>query len=74
MSSLTQFTKRFNHFLYRQHLRKLGPEEIESARAWCLAFIRREHPHFTEAEIEHLYENLIHIKIIAVDGWAQRMN
>ena len=26
------FIERFNLFLYRQHIRKLGPEEIETAR------------------------------------------
>jgi len=74
MSTVSNFTERFNLFLYRQHIRKLGPTEIEMAREWCLALIRREHPGFTEAEIDAYYENLIHIKYIAVDEWTRRMS
>ena len=54
MTTVSNFTERFNQFLYRQHLRKLGPTEIESAREWCFAWIRREHPHFEQDEVERI--------------------
>ncbi len=73
MSSLSVFTERFNLFLYRQHIRKLGPAEIEAAREWCFNLIRKEHPELNEAQVERLYENLIHVEVTAVDEWTRRM-
>ena len=63
----TEFAERVNLFLYRQHIRKLGPSEIEVAREWCFNLIRREHPQWSQEEVERFYENLIHVKITAVD-------
>jgi hypothetical protein len=71
---LSDFAERFNHFLYRQSIRKLGPSEIELARDWSCDFIRREHPNFTEEQVARFYENLIHIQVIAVDEWTRRMS
>jgi hypothetical protein len=71
---LSDFTDRFNHFLYRQSIRKLGPSEIELAREWSYDFIRREHPQFTEGQVARFYENLIHVQVTAVDEWTQRMS
>jgi hypothetical protein len=71
--SFSDFTDRFNHFLYRQSIRKLGASEIELAREWSCDFIRREHPHFTEDQVARFYENLIHIQVTAVDEWTRRM-
>jgi hypothetical protein len=68
------FTERFNLFLYRQHIRKLGDAEIALAREWAFDLIRREYPHFTEEQANRFYENLINIKIVAVDEWTQRMS
>jgi hypothetical protein len=68
------FAQRLNLFLYRLHLRKLGPTEIETARNWCLNFIRREHPHFSEEEVERFYESLIQVELIPIDEWSRRMN
>ena len=73
-SALTAFTEKFNLFLYRQHIRKLGPEEIALAREWSLNLIRREHPHLTEEQVERFYENLIHVRVSAVDEWTRRMS
>jgi hypothetical protein len=74
MSRVNDFAERFNLFLYRQHVLKLAPAERETAREWCLQFIRREHPKLTEAEVERFYENLINVKFTAVDEWTQRMS
>jgi hypothetical protein len=73
MRSVSDFTERFNLFLYRQHIRKLGPTEIELAREWCMAVIRREHPQLTTEEAERFYENLITVKWNSVDEWSRRM-
>jgi hypothetical protein len=67
------FTERFNAFLYRQHIRKLGVVEIETAREWCLNLIRREYPHLDEEKRERFYESLIHVQVTAVDEWTRRM-
>ena len=66
-------TERFNLILYRQKIRQLGPSGIEMAREWCLAFIRREHPHLTAEEVDRFYEKLVTIKWSAVDEWSERM-
>jgi hypothetical protein len=73
MNRASNFTERFNRFLYRQHLRKLGPGEIETAREWCHFIIRREHPHLTEEQRDLFYKNLINVKITVVDEWTRRM-
>ncbi len=65
--------ERLNQFLHRQNVRKLTPEERELARQWCLDLIRREHPAFTDEQVDTYYENLINVRIIAVDEWTQRM-
>jgi len=54
-------------------MRKLTPEEIETARLWSLSLIRREHPEWTEDEVDRFYYNLINVNITVVDQWAQRM-
>jgi len=74
MSLAPDFTERFNLFLYRQNLRKLGPAEIDLARDWCLNLIRKEHPQLTEEQIARFYENLINVRITVVDEWTRRMN
>jgi hypothetical protein len=71
---LSDFTARFNHFLYRQSIRKLGKEEVQLARDWSIALIRREHPTLTDEQVERFYENLIHVQVVAVDEWTRRMS
>ena len=73
MNLAPNFADRFNQFLYRQHIRKLG-SEIEIAREWCLDLIRREHPHLNEEQRERFYDNLIKVQITAVDEWTRRMS
>jgi hypothetical protein len=70
--SLDDFTERFNRFLYQRAVRKLAPEDLEAARAWCLDFIRREHPRLSEPEVIAFYDNLLKIRISAVDEWTRR--
>lgn len=72
--SLTLFAERLNRLLYRQHIRKLTPAEIELARQWSLNLIRREHPELSEEQVQRFYDNLIHVKFSAVDEWSERMN
>jgi hypothetical protein len=67
------FAGRFNKFLYRQHIRKLG-SEIETAREWCLDLIRREYPQLNEEQRERFYQNLITVQVTAVDEWTRRMS
>jgi hypothetical protein len=74
MNNVPNFADRFNKFLYRQNIRKLGATEIEAARGWCLDLIRREHPHLNEEQREHFYQNLINVQITAVDEWTRRMS
>jgi len=74
MTSRHNFAERLNLFYYRQHLRKLGPSDIETARNWCMNFIRREHPHLSDEEAERFYESLIRVELIPVDEWTRRMN
>ena len=74
MQSTATFTERFNLFLYRQHIRKLAPTDRETAREWCIALIRREHPKLTPEEVDRFYENLITVQWSAVDEWTQRMS
>ena len=72
--NLADFTERFNHFLYRQSIRKLSESEIQLARDWTLDFIRREHPQLGEEQVLRFYENLIKVHVHAVDEWTQRMS
>ena len=72
--NLAEFTDRFNRYLYRQSIRKLGPAEISLAREWTINFIRREHPTLTDEQVERFYENLIHVQVHAVDEWTRRMS
>jgi hypothetical protein len=67
------FGERLNLFLYRQNIRKLTPEEVSLAREWSFAFIRREHPHLNEQQVERFYDNLLNVRVTVVDEWTQRM-
>ena len=67
--SLDEFTERFNRFLYRQHIRKLGPAEIKLAREWCITLIRREHPQLSDEEVERFYDNLLKVRVVQVEEW-----
>lgn len=71
--SLSDFTERFNHFLYRQTIRRLGDEEVKLARDWTFDFIRREHPQLTDEQVSRFYENLLHVRITVVDEFTRRM-
>ena len=72
--TLSDFAVRFNAFLYRQHIRRLSPEEIALAREWSMTLIRREHPHLSSEEVEQFYENLIQVRTYAVDEWLRRVS
>jgi hypothetical protein len=72
--SFSALTERFNLFLYRQNIRGLSITEIELAREWSMNLIRKEHPDFTDEQAELFYENLIHVRVTAVDEWTRRMS
>ncbi len=72
--SLSDFAGRFNQFLYRQSIRKLGEAEISLAREWTLDFIRREHPHLNEEQVGRFLRKLLHVQVTAIDEWTRRMN
>jgi hypothetical protein len=71
--NISDLADRFNQFLYRQSIRKLTDAERQLARDWSMAFIRREHPDLSDEQAERFYENLIHVRITAVDEWTERM-
>lgn len=73
MDSAPNLAERLHRFLYRQHLRHMGSDGVETAREWCMTIIRREHPHLTDEQRERFYENLINVKITVVDEWTRRM-
>jgi hypothetical protein len=73
MMDVSDLRERLNQFLHRQNVRKLTPEEREMAKQWCIDVIRREHPKFTDEQVEAYYENLINVRVTAVDEWTQRM-
>jgi hypothetical protein len=70
---ISDLRERLNQFLHLQNVRKLTPEERELAKQWCVEFIRREHPKFTDEQVEAFYENLLSLRITAVDEWTRRM-
>lgn len=70
---VSEIRERLNQFLHRQNIRKLTAEERAMAREWCLDVIRREHPELDEDERELFYENLVRVRLVAVDEWSQRM-
>lgn len=70
---VSEIRERLNQFLHRQNIRKLTAEERAMAREWCLDVIRREHPELDEDERELFYENLVQVRLVAVDEWSQRM-
>ena len=67
------FAERFNKFLYKRSIQKLG-SDIQVAREWCFDLIRREHPHLSDEQREVFYHNLINVKFSAVDEWTRRMS
>ena len=73
-TTFSEFSERFNDFLYRQSIRRLSDAEITLARDWSLEFIRREHPHLDEEQIERFYEKLVQVEYVAVDEWSRRMS
>ncbi len=72
MIDFTAVYGRLNDLLYRRTIRRLTVAEIELARDWSLRVIRREHPDFSEAEVEDYYEKLLQVRVIATDEWARR--
>jgi hypothetical protein len=70
---VSDLRERLNRFLHLQNVRKLTPEERELAKQWCVEFIRREHPKLTDEQVEAFYENLLNLRITAVDEWTRRM-
>lgn len=72
MARFPELAERLNRIIYDQQMRRMTPEEIETAKQWSFALIRREHPEWTEEEVNRFYDNLINVKITVVDGWAQR--
>jgi len=72
--NVSDFRGRLNLFLHRQTIRKLTKAEIALAQEWCMEVIRREHPEMSPDQAERYYENLIHIRVIAVDEWTVRMS
>jgi hypothetical protein len=67
------FKDQLNRFLHRQNIRKLTPAERELAQVWCMDLIRREHPDWSDEQAERFYDNLINVRVIAVDEWSRRL-
>ena len=67
MMQVSEFRERLNQFLHRQDIRKLTDAERFLAREWCLNLIHREHPEMTDEQAELFYENLINVRVVAVE-------
>ncbi|NJK91318.1 MAG: hypothetical protein HC904_05485 [Blastochloris sp.] len=65
-------SERINTLLYHKQVEKLSRRDGELARTWTLQLIREAHPLWTEQEVERYYENLLKIRVVAVDQWGKR--
>jgi hypothetical protein len=70
---VAEFKEQLNLFLHRQNVRKLSPAERSLARDRCMDLIRREHADWSEEQAERFYDNLINVRVVAVDEWTHRM-
>jgi hypothetical protein len=66
------FKEQLNLFLHRQNIRKLTLAERSLAREWCMDFIRREHAEWSTGQAERFYDDLINVRVTAVDEWTRR--
>ncbi|HSI84373.1 MAG: hypothetical protein ACAI35_05325 [Candidatus Methylacidiphilales bacterium] len=62
-----------NGFLYHREYKKLTPADKKLAQIWTLNFIRRNHPDWSEEQVQQHYKDLIKIRTYAVDEWGRRM-
>jgi hypothetical protein len=67
------FKEQLNLFLHRQNIRKLTTAECTLAREWCMDLIRREHAEWSSEQAERFYDNLINVRVVAVDEWTRRL-
>ncbi|MDZ4788972.1 MAG: hypothetical protein SH807_08525 [Blastochloris sp.] len=64
--------ERINKLLYHRQVGSLTQREAGLAKVWTLELIRDSHPKWTEQQIESYYNNLVNIRVVAVDQWGKR--
>ena len=72
MNRIPDFGERLNLFLYQRNVGRLESPDIETAREWCLEFIRKEHPKWSAKQVDEYYESLVDVELHAVDEWKRR--
>ena len=64
--------ERLNKILYKRSIFQLRKKDLELAEKWTLDFIRDQHPHWSEKQVKRHFDNLLKIKVIAVDDWSKK--
>jgi len=67
-----ELPERLNLLLYRKQVHRLTKKDREQAVAWTLQLIRDRNPHWTEERVRAYYDQLLDIRVIAVDAWSAR--
>jgi hypothetical protein len=65
-------SERINKLLYHRQVGSLTRKEAELAETWTLQLIREGHPQWTEEQIRSYYDQLVNIRVVAVDQWSKR--
>ena len=68
-----KITEGLNRFLYRKDVVRLTRNDLELATRWTKLLIRDGHPRWSESEIDAYYDQLMQIRVVAVDQWSRRM-
>lgn len=64
--------ERINLLLYRRQVGRLSRQDREQAIAWTLQLIRDRNPTWPEDKVRAYYDQLLDIRVIAVDAWSAR--
>lgn len=73
MRAFWAISEKLNTLLYRREMEKISSSDAQLAIDWTLEMIRSSHPHWDEARVQRYYENLLHLKVVAVDQFIRRM-
>jgi hypothetical protein len=64
--------ERINKLLYHRQVGSMTRRESELATNWTLQLIRDGHPKWSEEQVKNYYDNLVNIRVVAVDQWSKR--
>lgn len=70
--NLLELPERINLLLYRKQVHRLTRQDREQAIAWTLQLIRDRNPGWSEERVRAYYDQLLNIRVIAVDAWSAR--